>query len=159
VLLRSGQLLGGNAGPVVLFLRSFDVAKSGLMARLLDALGYLLAVFTQSSHQGRYDVDEKLDDAVGGRGLLVAIGDKRVSYGSAKLTVRDEEWQEMFHALAKAAKLIVMLPGPSAAVLWELSQLLSERATLAKTVFAMPRQYSDGMDWLGGFVSSVRTAA
>jgi hypothetical protein len=62
-------------------------------------------------------------------------------------------------ARRKAAKLIVMLPGPSAAVLWEISQLVSERAAFAKTVFAMPRQYSDGMDWLGGFVAVVRTAA
>jgi hypothetical protein len=158
-LLRSGQLFGGNAGPLILFLRSFDVAKSGLTARLFDALSFLFSVFSQSSHEGRYDVDEKLDDSVGGRGLLVAIGDKQVSYGSAKLTVRDEDWKEMFQALAKAAKLIVMLPGPSASVLWEISQLLSERPALSKTVFAMPRQYSDGMDWFGGFVSFARTAA
>jgi hypothetical protein len=120
-LLRSGQLLGGNAGLLILFLRSFDVARS--------------------------DVDEKLDDSVGGRGLLVAIGDKQVSYGSAKLTVRDEDGKEMFQALAKAAKLIVMLPGPSASVLWEISQLLSERP-VSQRRYSLCRA-NTRMAWIG----------
>jgi hypothetical protein len=117
-----------------------------LSERLFAGLWFLFCLTAQTNSDGvsRYDVDEKLDDAIGARGLLVAIGNKRVSYGSAKLTVRDEDWKEMFAALAKAAKLIVMLPGPSASVLWEISQLVSERGTLAKTVFAMPREHSHG---------------
>jgi hypothetical protein len=145
-LLRSGHLFADDAGPLVLFLRSFEVAKSSIGARVSTLMYILLeAAFFQNGDGIRvpYDIDEKLDDAVAGRGMLVAIGNKHVSYGSAKLTVRDEDWKDMFRTLTKAAKLIVMLPGPSASVLWEISQLLSERSALAKTVFAMPRQDED----------------
>jgi hypothetical protein len=147
--LTSGQLSSDKTTPLILFLRSFDVAKSSLAQRLISVSMSVLSLTAQhwegaTEHAARYDVDEKLDDAVGAHGRLVAIGNKQVSYGSAKLTVRDEEWKEVFHALADAAQLIVMLPGPSASVLWEISQLVSGRSALAKTVFAMPRDHPVG---------------
>jgi hypothetical protein len=147
--LTSGQLLSDNSTPLILFLRSFDVAKSNLAQRLISVGMAVLSLATQhwegaTEHAARYDVDEKLDDAVGAHGRLVAIGNKQVSYGSAKLTVRDEDWKEVFHALADAARLIVMLPGPSASVLWEISQLVSQRSALARTVFVMPRDHPVG---------------
>jgi len=124
--------------PVVLFLRSFAVARSTLGHRLIG----VVAAFTGGG--GRFDVEEKLDDAVGANAMLVAIGDKHVSYGSAKLTVGDSEWQDMFRRLADSALLIVMMPGPSEAVLWELAQILGSPPLAAKTVFAMPRASDQG---------------
>jgi hypothetical protein len=147
--LTSGELLGDKTTPLILFLRSFDVAKSNLAERLMSAIMSVLFLSMEYwdgavEQTARYDVDEKLDDAIGAHGRLVAIGNKQVSYGSAKLTVRDEDWQSVFHGLAEAAQLIVMLPGPSASVLWEISQLVSQRSALAKTVFVMPRNHPVG---------------
>ena len=41
-LLASGRLLGGRSRPLILFLRSFNVAKSGLLKRMISALGLLV---------------------------------------------------------------------------------------------------------------------
>ncbi len=158
-LLTSRRLVEGDTKPVILFLRSFDVAKSGLAERIFAALRFLLFLPLEAweplmKDAARYDVDEKLDDAIGSRGLLVAIGNKEVSYGSAKLSVRDEDWKEVFRVLSGAAKLIVMLPGPSASVLWEISQLSSSKDALQKTVFVMPRHRSEEGVHTAAFVES-----
>lgn len=123
--------------PIVLFLRSFAVARSTLGQRLLG----VVAAFSGGD---RFDVEEKLDDALGAQAMLVAIGDKHVSYGSAKLTVDDRDWQEMFGRLADTARLIAMMPGPSESVLWEVAQIVGSERLLAKTVFAMPRAFDQG---------------
>ena len=81
-------------------------------------------------------------------GHLLAIGDKRTSYGAAKLIVRDHEWQKTFGELVTTAKAIFVLPGPSEAVMWEIGQLAGAPMLLAKVVFVMPREGTQ--DWGGG---------
>jgi hypothetical protein len=62
-----------------------------------------------------------------------------VSYGSVKVIVSDAGWQETFRQLTESAWIIFMMPGPSPAVLWELSQIVRSSSLLDKTVFMMPR--------------------
>jgi hypothetical protein len=88
----------------------------------------------------RYDVEEHLDNAIGLNAMFVAIGDRLASYGAAKITVKEQEWQATFHRLATASQLIFMMPGPSASLLWELSQIMRSPGLLEKTVFIMPRE-------------------
>ena len=135
----------GRRPPIILFLRSFDVAKAGLFEKfasdLVSLLGVILAfIGTNPIAQTsvRFDSEEELDDAVGGHCLFVALGDKYASYGSYKIIVDDNEWQRTFYELADSSALILMMPGPSASVLWEVSQILAS-SLLTKTVFIMPR--------------------
>jgi hypothetical protein len=85
-----------------------------------------------------YEVEENLDNAIGLNAMFVALGDRLASYGAAKITVKDEEWQNLFYRLANASQLIFMMPGPSPGALWELWQITWSRSLREKTVFIMP---------------------
>jgi YidC/Oxa1 family membrane protein insertase len=135
---------------IILFLRSFGIARSSLSARFIVELGYIVrSSFSigMSSLAGdavglvdrRYEVEENLDNAIGLSAMFVAIGDRLASYGAVKITVKEEDWQKTFSRLASVSQLIFMMPGPSASALWELSQIMQSRHLLEKTVFIMPR--------------------
>jgi len=145
--------------PIILFLRSFGIARSSLGARFIVELGYIvrygitigfaaLVGDTVGFVDRRYEVEENLDNAIGLNAMFVAIGDRLASYGAAKITVKEEDWQKTFYLLTNASQLIFMMPGPSASLLWELSQIVQSRSLLEKTVFIMPR---------GGKFALVRT--
>jgi YidC/Oxa1 family membrane protein insertase len=149
---------GGNR-PIILFLRSFDIARSSLVTRFIVELGYIVRSgfgIGMSSLAGdavgfvdrRYEVEENLDNAIGLKAMFVAIGDRLASYGAAKITVKEEDWQKTFFRLAGVSQLIFMMPGPSASALWELSQIMQSSNLLQKTVFIMPR---------GGKLSLIRS--
>ena len=143
-LMDHGALKAG-APPVVLFLRSFDVAEDSLSARLVDGLFVvmgLLMMMTGSTAEvpSRLDAEERLDDAIGDHGVFLAIGNKRASYGSAKIVVDDAHWKQTFAALTDAAKIVFMIPGPSEAVRWEMSQILASDTLRQKTIVIMPRE-------------------
>ena len=165
VALRMGQKLAGRefAGelakpaerdrPIVLFLRSFGIAKSSLLTRVWAELGYVAkasfngSVAAVAGDAGgfadrRYDVEENLDDAIGNSAMFVAIGDRLASYGAAKIKVSDAEWQATFAHLAKAAQAIFIMPGPSEALMWEMQQIAGSRELLRKAIFIMPRERS-----------------
>jgi hypothetical protein len=132
-------LSGNTLQPIILFLRSFTLAESSLASRIGRNLVQLLVAFLARDGVEHYDADEELDNAIGAKALFVAIGDKHMSYGSFKLIVPDEKWQEIFFRLAHLAKLIVMMPGPSTSTIWEMSEILSSPEYLEKSVFMMPR--------------------
>ena len=126
--------------PVVLFLRSFNTAQSGLLHRLLlPLLSFILLMSGDMPDDlAPYDIEEELDAAIGSKAVFVAIGNKRISYGSAKITVSDKEWQGVFRQLTRSAWLIFMMPGPTEATLWELSEIIRSPDLLKKTIFLMP---------------------
>ena len=126
--------------PIILFLRSFDIARTSLRGRALSALFVMMNATGGSASTAPFYAEEELDDAVGSHGVFLAIGNKYASYGSAKLVVDDKGWKQTFETLADAATLIFMMPGPSESVLWEASQILSSRESLKKTAFIMPRE-------------------
>ena len=128
-----------NNRPIILFLRSFDVAASGLGQRILE----FFWLFQEMSARNKesytpYDAEEEIDDAVFSYATFVAIGNKRVSYGATKIIVKDEDWQDTFRRLTASASLILMMPGPSLSVQWELSQILGS-PLMQRTVLMMPR--------------------
>jgi hypothetical protein len=132
--------------PIVLFLRSFEMARAGLFQRIVLMLWmWIFSVESASGDDTLYTsyAEEELDEAVGARGLFVAIGDKYVSYGSAKILVDDAEWTQTFYTLAHSAALILMMPAPSQAILWELSQILASHDLLRKTFFLAPAGFNE----------------
>jgi hypothetical protein len=73
-------------------------------------------------------------------GPLVAIGDPRdtlPSLGAYRDYVAEENWQERVRTYINAAVIIVMIPGKSHWVQWELSQILDGHF-LHKTAFVFP---------------------
>ena len=140
----------GGKRPLILFLRSFGIARSPLVARFMVELWYIVISgfsITVASIVGdtvgfvdrRYEVEENLANAIGLSAMFVAIGDRLASYGAAKITVKEEDWQKTFFRLANDSQLIFMMPGPSPPLLWELSQVVQSPSLLEKTVFIMPR--------------------
>src|SRR5262249_48889449 len=106
----------------------------------LSAASLLANPATPFVDRGRYEVEENLDNAIGLNAMFIAIGDKLASYGAAKMRVEEQDWQGTFRRLADSSMLIFMLPGPSAACLWELSQIVRSPGLLEKTIFIMPRE-------------------
>lgn len=143
----SVSLAEENHRPLVVFLRSFDVARSGLGQRVLELTKLIWELDPRSSkHPSRFDIEEEIDDAIFRHASFVAIGNKRTSYGATKIVVKDEEWKEIFRRLTASASLILMMPGPSLSVHWELSQIVGS-TLLKKTVVIMPRRGSiPGLD-------------
>jgi hypothetical protein len=163
----------GTSRPIILFLRSFGIARSSLGSRFMMELsdivqtglgnlrynwawwgGLLRGGFTMAAVQAEisshprmgfaqhrpYEIEENLDNAIGLNAMFVALGNRLASYGAAKITVKDEDWQKIFCRLANASQLIFMMPGPSPGALWELWQIMSSRSLLEKTVFVMPAE-------------------
>lgn len=127
-----------TALPVLLFLRSFDVAHSTISMRIASGLTHKL---TQPSWAPqRYDAEQELADAIGSRGQLLAIGDKKLSYGAGKVLVSDDVWQATFAQLVDAAKIIFILPGPTSSTLWEIAQIRENASLLQRAVWIMPRE-------------------
>jgi hypothetical protein len=88
--------------------------RVGIRERVLSLLVWL------NFKRTRFE-EEELALAIRDSGMLVAIGSKRASYGSAKIMVADDEWKELFGTLSKLATAIFVLPGPSESVMWEMS--------------------------------------
>jgi YidC/Oxa1 family membrane protein insertase len=156
---------GGDC-PIILFLRSFSIARSSLGAKFWVELSSIVRASISSTTatlvgdtagfvDRRYEVEENLDSAIGLNAMFVAIGDRLASYGAAKITVKEEDWQNTFCRLANASQLIFMMPGPSASLLWELSQILRSPSLLEKTVFIMPRGGKPSLVKAWGMVSDV----
>lgn len=135
---------------MILYLRSFDIAQHSLGDKFILQLVQIAHLVSLSliDHMPDppgiprvYGVEESLDDAIGLNAMFVALGDRLASYGAAKITVKDEDWQNMFYRLANASQLIFMLPGSSAGALWELEQIAASPSLLDKTVFIMPPEH------------------
>ena len=129
----------GMPGAFFLYLRSFEHARSSLLGRLTYHASNFFPIFRAIlSH--RYDVEEQLAEALQPHGLLLAIGDRRISYGAAKLTT-GEDWKSDFAVLASSARLIFFAPAATTNVLWEMQQVLSEPLA-QKTIWLMPANQS-----------------
>src|SRR5262249_60562780 len=125
------------------------IVYRGSIVRECIAIGFAgLVADTVRFAARRDEVEENLDNAIGLNAMFVAIGDRLASYGAAKIVVKEEDWQKTFYLLANGSQLIFMMPGPSASLLWELTQIVQSRSLLEKAVFIMPR---------GGKLSLVRT--
>jgi hypothetical protein len=71
------------------------------------------------------------------RGILICVDEAGFQYGMGRLTLSDDEWQPAVLLLCQRAAGIVMYPGASAGVLWELEQI-SNHGWLDRTLFFMP---------------------
>ena len=134
---------------IILYLRSFNMARRSLGAMFMLQVLHIVHLVTllEGGHgepdvHRPYGIEERLDEAIGLNAMFVAIGDQLLSYGAAKIPVKDEDWQNIFYRLANASQLIFMLPGRSPGALWELGQILRSRRLLEKTVFIMPAAFS-----------------
>jgi hypothetical protein len=160
---------GRSTRPIILFLRSVDPVEHGLLARAVRrcsraVLGFIYFFFTPAQLVAgsiaetdgtdadptlrfvlgidRYAVEERLDEAIESRAIVVSIGNKRASHGPARLVVDDGDWHARFRRLTDAAMLIFILPGASSSALWDAALLVGSRSTLQKIVFVMPRDGS-----------------
>jgi hypothetical protein len=146
------RLEDNETGPMsrpYLYLRSFSLSSSSILDRTLALFDYRLSSlspFTPVTYK-LHDSEEEIAQAVAGSGLLVAIGDKRKSYGAAKLHTPDETWQSEFLRLADNAELIFVSAALTEGSKWELQKLFEREDYLSKTIFVMPRNwYSDEWD-------------
>jgi hypothetical protein len=129
-----------NEGKVGLFLylRSFKMGRSTLLRRLVPyAYGdqpLLHAIFGAEA----FHFEEDISNAIVPHGLLIAIGDRKDSYGAGKIIVGDEKWKDHFHWLATHSWTIFMQPDLTQSVRWEVGQLVGNMSYLRKTVWVMP---------------------
>ena len=132
-----------------LYLRSFRLTRSSILDRAVGLFDPRLSngsPFTSVAYK-QHDPEEEIAQAVAPTGLLIAIGDKRRSYGAAKVHTPDATWQSEFFELADSAELIFVSPALTEGSRWELHKLFERDDYMAKSVFVMPRNwYADEWD-------------
>jgi len=121
-----------------LYLRSFATSRKIPVRNSLRS-------WTERAITGTFwDIEHSLSIALDAVGLLVAIGDKRNSFGAAKLLPTDAEWQARFSDLASKSKNIFVVPHASPSVVWEVQTIVSDPNLVRKTWFLMPPSYWRG---------------
>lgn len=69
---------------------------------------------------------------------LVGLGDRGNNpFGFGNAGYLENDWEKRAKRAIETSKLIILLPGPSSGVLWEIGQIL-EAKCMHKTVFVMP---------------------
>jgi hypothetical protein len=71
------------------------------------------------------------------RGILICVDEPGFQYGMGRLILSAGEWQIAVRLLCERAAVIVMYPGASAGVLWELGEIFN-CGWLDRTLFFMP---------------------
>jgi hypothetical protein len=124
--------------PFGLFLRPFYTRGSLLIKNPYKSVNMLLPSYALMP--GSQDVDEVF--RIGTKSLIVKIGAIGDEVGAGIVGTNkqgDNEWKDVFFALATHAKFIIMIPIATDSTCWEIVQLLSP-AYLKKTIFLMPKQ-------------------
>ncbi len=138
---RDGALDLPDRVSVFLYLRSFDVARSSLLGRAIYHALVSSQFWLRPFFGTRYDVEEELADAVAKTGLLLAIGDRRISFGAAKLST-GIGWRNDFEILAARSSLIFLAPARTDNVKWEILSILKDDNLRQKTFWVMPSHLS-----------------
>ena len=131
------RLLDTGRRPV-LFLRSFDDdaldVPQGPMRLLLDGR-------FPFSHLKDPNSEERLVRALQFIGPVIAIeapNARRLAPGAARITVRGSDWQSMVRSLAKQAALVVLLPGYTMGIRWEMQEVRSLTSPIRTLLYAPP---------------------
>jgi signal peptidase I len=135
-LLNEEALLFTKRGSeFVLYLRSF------FTSRHLPIRNSMPSIYDRQLVGRFWDLEFALAYSFDSLYRLVAIGDKKRSYGAGKIQIDDKHWQELFAELAAKAKLIFIVPFATSGTLYEVSWLLARPNLLRKTIVIMPPTY------------------
>ena len=116
-----------------LYLRPFDSTNA---YRLSDAHLNLFS-WQLWERDGFDDIERLIARALRPTANVVALGRPGEHRGAARILTTDTEWQTELALLAKAAKLIVIIPANKQGTLWEIAHLKENRYA-SKTIFVMP---------------------
>jgi hypothetical protein len=129
----------------VLYFRPFDVDETvgGLFRRALRTGGISPWFFS---------VEEQLADAVAPLGPLVAIGKPEESLptpGAARRYLADAEWRGAVQAWLTTAQLIVLRPGMSQGLWWELEETVGARRPERLLILVLRMKRKDYLGFAG----------
>ncbi|WP_313920243.1 hypothetical protein [Tahibacter sp.] len=147
----------------ILFLRPFAV-DAGFRVRNPRRDGFLATILF--FYKMLLPDTTTLDDAFrlhGERhGELLAIGDDDAgTIGATRFESSDAGWRDDFHALAKAASHIIVVPSLQDGIAWEIGEIVADTCLLAKSVFVLtPAGYDDRMGFAarGDVITRLRAA-
>lgn len=112
------RTLDARGDKLILFLREF--ASDGAPLRETD--GGLADIFVTE--------EERIAATLGDYGTILAIGqpgERLPAAGSCRLYVENDRWREVVGRLVDRADLIVLRPGASAGISWELEQIVARK--------------------------------
>lgn len=124
----------GKAGvDFFLYLRPFDSTNA---YRLSDTH---LNLFSGQlwERDGFDDIERLIAQALRPTANVIALGRPGEHRGAARVLTTEAEWQGELALLAKAARLIVIIPANKPGTLWEIAHI-KEHGYLGKTIFIMP---------------------
>lgn len=149
-------LAGRSVSPFVLYLRPFSTVDYGRLddAALETAMRGSGAKESASEWTFEFnagigireqtsliDVNIGLEGALEktfrGLGPMLAFGAPGEAIGAGRLPAGEDGWKELVVHVARAAALIVVLPGPANGTVWEIRELVA-RGWLHKTCFLVP---------------------
>jgi len=147
------EILGNDARPPVVFLRSFqdeedDQGVKGF-AKSLKTADRQLAQSTGA--WGPYE-QERLADVLKKVGPYVAIGkpgEALPELGAARMYVSDEEWKQHVIDLCSRSRLVILRAGMTNGLQWEVGQLvlLDKPTKLLLLLPSTPEQYQRFRAW------------
>jgi hypothetical protein len=129
--------------PPVVFLRSFQQDQAKIDFRPLNPLLRMPAGLARAQN-----IDEILLDSAAPIGPVIAIGEPGNAIpplGAARVFVRhsDSSWQEVVADLIDASRVVVLCPGQSEGVAWELAHVSSEKVLPRVIFLASPAATTD----------------
>lgn len=139
-------LAGRPTARFSLYLRPFDLTGRIKVKLKRPKLSFISRLPPEAE---KSDIELQFEEALRPVAPLVGLGRRGVGLGAGKIETDDATWREKVAMLAKAAKLILIVPGASESVQWELNHLL-DNGLLTKTVFFMPPSTgpsSPSIDW------------
>lgn len=116
-------VIGGDTsgiGPFILYLRPFD--STGQIKKTVQEMGSSVNDFSRST---TYELEAQLVRASKKLGTFIGLGQSLEHQGAGRIETTEADWQASVLALAKSARLIVMVPVANPGTLWELEQVLS----------------------------------
>lgn len=132
-------------GPFVLYLRPFSITG----AVSVDNPSHYGAAIHPGAHLPKtIDLETLIENAVSRFGALLKIGGDGTSIGAGRLELPlRAPWKEAFVQLSDRARAIVIVPGLSEGIRWELESL-KERHLLLKCVLLVPPSRDGTPDWV-----------
>jgi hypothetical protein len=123
--------------PFAVFLRPFS-STGNFRQKSRQLLPQEVTVGSSSpSREYSFELESMIAQVIHNWLPMIALGRPGEHFGSGRLPVSDDEWQEVVKSLVHQADVIFVVPDTSEGMLWELSHLRDE-GYLPKCVMIMP---------------------
>ncbi len=134
--------------PFVLYLRPFGLTGTVPLRNPSNRLGLPLPI-SADAMDVEVDFEIAIERQLCKKAPVVALGNASRETGPGLIQTDDEDWQDRFQHLARAATLITVIPTYGEGTLWEM-RWLREHSELSKLIGICPPKLLKHQQWFEG---------